>query len=143
MSTKKTAADGKKATTIVANDPDDLKGTLKNIGGSMSDHWNNLLANQKVARVDERGDGMTEIASALPEHAPHLPTEEHMVEELAHRGRAVQPRRLARLIHLPGRRLRAARDDPLRRRHLRLSAPQSARLREFTRGRWRPRNKAR
>jgi hypothetical protein len=41
---------------------------------------------------------MTEIASALPEHAPHLPTEENMVEELAHRGRAVQPRRLARLI---------------------------------------------
>jgi hypothetical protein len=48
MSTKKTAADGKKATTIVANDPDDLKGTLKNIGGSMSDHWNNLLANQTI-----------------------------------------------------------------------------------------------
>jgi hypothetical protein len=48
MSTKKTAADGKKATTIVANDPDDLKGTLKNIGGPMSDHWNNLLANQTI-----------------------------------------------------------------------------------------------
>jgi hypothetical protein len=48
MSTKNTPANDKKATTIVANDPDDLKGTLKRIGGSKSDHWNNLLANQAV-----------------------------------------------------------------------------------------------
>ena len=48
MKTKKPAVDDKKATTIVANDPDDLKGTLKRIGGSMSDHWNNLLANQTI-----------------------------------------------------------------------------------------------
>jgi hypothetical protein len=33
---------------VVANDPDDLKGTLKNIGGSRSDHWNNILANQAI-----------------------------------------------------------------------------------------------
>ena len=25
-----------------------LKGALKNIGGSQSDHWNNILANQAV-----------------------------------------------------------------------------------------------
>jgi hypothetical protein len=36
------------ATTVVANDPDDMKGALKNIGGSQSDHWNNLLANQAL-----------------------------------------------------------------------------------------------
>ena len=48
MSTKKSAADDKKATTVVANDPDDLKGTLKRFGGSQSDHWNNLLANQTI-----------------------------------------------------------------------------------------------
>ncbi len=48
MSTRKTPANDKKATTIIANDPDDLKGTLKRIGGSKSDHWNNLLANQAV-----------------------------------------------------------------------------------------------
>jgi hypothetical protein len=48
MSTKKTAADDKNATTIVANDPDDLKGTLKRIGGSQSDHWNNILVNQTI-----------------------------------------------------------------------------------------------
>jgi hypothetical protein len=46
MSTKKTDADGKKAATVVSNDPDDLKGTLKQIGGSQSDNWNNVLANQ-------------------------------------------------------------------------------------------------
>ena len=35
-----------KPSTVVANDPDDLNGTLKVIGGSRSDHWNNVLANQ-------------------------------------------------------------------------------------------------
>jgi hypothetical protein len=37
--------------SVVADDPDDRdarKGRLKNIGGSRSDHWNNLLANQTV-----------------------------------------------------------------------------------------------
>ncbi|MFZ5690215.1 MAG: hypothetical protein ACOY5F_03065 [Pseudomonadota bacterium] len=33
---------------MVANDPDDRKGRLKNIGGSRSDHWNNILANQTI-----------------------------------------------------------------------------------------------
>jgi hypothetical protein len=48
MSTKKSAADDKKATTVVANDPDNLKGTLKHVGGSKSDHWNGVLANQTI-----------------------------------------------------------------------------------------------
>jgi hypothetical protein len=47
MSTKKQAADTKH-TTVVANDPDDQKGTLKRFGGSQSDHWNNTLANQAL-----------------------------------------------------------------------------------------------
>ena len=47
MTGKKTTKETKPA-TVVANDPDDLKGTLKNIGGSRSDHWNNILANQTV-----------------------------------------------------------------------------------------------
>jgi hypothetical protein len=45
MSGKKPAA-ANTPTTVVADDPDDLKGTLKRIGGSQSDHWNNTLANQ-------------------------------------------------------------------------------------------------
>jgi hypothetical protein len=38
----------KEPTKIVADDPEDRKGILKGIGGSQSDHWNNLLANQVV-----------------------------------------------------------------------------------------------
>ncbi|BCH12103.1 hypothetical protein MesoLj131c_63610 [Mesorhizobium sp. 131-3-5] len=45
MSKPNTAA---KAATIVADDPNDRKGRLKNIGGSLSDHWNSTLANQAV-----------------------------------------------------------------------------------------------
>jgi hypothetical protein len=45
MTGKKTATN---PVTVVANDPDDLKGTLKDIGGSRSDHWNNTLANQTL-----------------------------------------------------------------------------------------------
>ncbi len=48
MSAKKAAAGGKKANTVVADNPDDLKGTLKRIGGSQSDHWNNILSNQAI-----------------------------------------------------------------------------------------------
>jgi hypothetical protein len=33
---------------VVANDPDDLRGTLKKVGGSCSDRWNNILANQTL-----------------------------------------------------------------------------------------------
>lgn len=47
MTGKKTAKETKPA-TVVANDPDDLKGELKTIGGSRSDHWNNILANQTI-----------------------------------------------------------------------------------------------
>jgi hypothetical protein len=48
MSAKRPSADDKKPTTVVANDPNDLKGELKRIGGSQSDHWNNIIANQTI-----------------------------------------------------------------------------------------------
>jgi hypothetical protein len=48
MSTERAATGGTTATAVVANDPDDLKRALKFIGGSRSDHWNNILANQAV-----------------------------------------------------------------------------------------------
>jgi hypothetical protein len=44
----KKAAKETTSSTIEANDPADLKGRLKNIGGSRSDHWNNILANQTI-----------------------------------------------------------------------------------------------
>src|SRR5262245_10434442 len=41
---------GKKAdpSTVVVGDPNDAKGVLKLIGGSPSDNWNNILANQAI-----------------------------------------------------------------------------------------------
>jgi hypothetical protein len=50
MSTKQPAAD-KKPTTVVANDPEDLQSRLQRIGGSQSDNWNNILANQAVSTL--------------------------------------------------------------------------------------------
>ena len=47
MTGKKTAKEIKPS-TVVANDPNDLKGALKNIGGSLSDHWNTTLAKQTL-----------------------------------------------------------------------------------------------
>lgn len=46
MSKKKPAVDAPK--TLVADDPADRKGRLKSIGGSKSDAWNNVLANQTI-----------------------------------------------------------------------------------------------
>jgi hypothetical protein len=46
--TKKPAVGNKKSTTVIANDPDDLKGMLKSVGGSQSDNWNNILGNQAI-----------------------------------------------------------------------------------------------
>ena len=48
MTRKKRADGGKKATIVVANVADDLKGALKHLGGSRSDDWNNILANQAI-----------------------------------------------------------------------------------------------
>ncbi|KYG99253.1 hypothetical protein [Bradyrhizobium sp. DOA1] len=35
-------------TTLAADEPEDRKGRLKDLGGSQSDHWNNILANQAL-----------------------------------------------------------------------------------------------
>src|SRR5713101_9784424 len=48
MSGKRAAAGKKKGTIVVINDPDDLKGALKSIGGSQSDSWNNVVATQTL-----------------------------------------------------------------------------------------------
>jgi hypothetical protein len=48
MSAKKRAAEDKKARVIVAKDPSQEAGKLKMIGGSASDDWNNVLANQTI-----------------------------------------------------------------------------------------------
>ena len=45
MTRNKTATETSPS-TVIANNPDDTKG--RNLGGSRSDHWNNVLANQAV-----------------------------------------------------------------------------------------------
>jgi len=49
-----------KAKTLVVDDPQELQGRLKSIGGSKSDAWNNVLANQTIDSIwlknsDEEG----------------------------------------------------------------------------------------
>jgi hypothetical protein len=48
MNSKKPASDGEKAKEISVKDPNNLKGTMKHIGGSQSDQWNETLANQAL-----------------------------------------------------------------------------------------------
>ena len=44
---------------MVANDPEDLQGRLKRIGGSQSDPWNNMLANQAISTLWTAKDAET------------------------------------------------------------------------------------
>ncbi len=46
--TKRKPAKSAKPTTVVAKNPDDQRSALQHIGGSRSDDWNNVLANQAV-----------------------------------------------------------------------------------------------
>ena len=87
MSTKKPAANT--TTTVVANDPDDRKGRLKNIGGSQSDHWNNTLANQamqalwvKNSSPEEREKQLSATVAALIGIAPKDELEAMMAAQL-------------------------------------------------------------
>ena len=78
-----------KILTVVVNDPDDLKGTLKNIGGSRSDHWNNILANQAVQALwvknsspEERNKQLSATVAALMGVAPKDELEGMMATQL-------------------------------------------------------------
>lgn len=72
--------------TVVA---DDRKGRLKNIGGSQSDHWNNILANQAVQALwlknsspDERDKQFSATVAALIGIAPKDELEGMMAAQL-------------------------------------------------------------
>lgn len=76
-------------TTVVANDPEDRKGWLKNIGGSQSDHWNNTLANQAVqalwvknSSAEERDKQLSATVAALIGIAPKDELEGMMAAQL-------------------------------------------------------------
>jgi hypothetical protein len=70
MSTRKRTTNAPK--TVVADDHNDRKGRLKNIGGSQSDNWNNILTNQTGAGVwvknssaEERDKQLSATVAAL------------------------------------------------------------------------------
>jgi hypothetical protein len=48
MTAKKCTAKGKQPNTITVGTPEDQHGRLKDIGGSVSDQWNNVVANQAI-----------------------------------------------------------------------------------------------
>ena len=48
MTEKEPPAGTKEPETMGADDPYDLKGLLKRLGGSQSDHWNKVLIDQTV-----------------------------------------------------------------------------------------------
>lgn len=76
-------------TTVVADDPNDRKGRLKNIGGSQSDNWNNTLANQAVqalwlknSSAEERDKQLNATVAALIGIAPKDELEGMMAAQL-------------------------------------------------------------
>src|ERR1700677_1808528 len=79
----------KAPTTGLADDPNDRKGPLKNIGGSQSDHWNNILANQVVQALwvknsdkNERDRQLSAAVAALIGIAPKGELEGMMAAQL-------------------------------------------------------------
>ena len=87
MSAKKPGANASK--TVVADDPDDRKGRLKDLGGSQSDRWNNVLANQamqalwvKNSSPDERDKQLGATVAALAGIGPKDELEGMMAAQL-------------------------------------------------------------
>ena len=87
MTAKKPTANA--PTTVVANDPEDRKGRLKNIGGSQSDHWNNTLINQAVQSLwmknsspEERDKQLSATVAALMGIGPRDELEGMMAAQL-------------------------------------------------------------
>ncbi len=75
--------------TVVANDPEDRKGLLKNVGGSESDNWNSTLANQaaqalwlKNSSPEERDKQFSATVAALMGIAPKDEIESMMAAQL-------------------------------------------------------------
>ena len=77
------------ATTLVANDPADRTGKLKAIGGSVSDAFNNVLANAAMSTLwlknsgpEERDRQLSAMAAALVGIAPQDELEGMLVGQL-------------------------------------------------------------
>jgi hypothetical protein len=61
--TKTNPANEQKA--LVADDPEDRKGRLRDLGGSKSDHWNNILANQAMQSLWVKNSGSEDCDKQL------------------------------------------------------------------------------
>src|SRR5580704_5348058 len=77
MSAKNPAGEDKKDTTVVANDAHAPRGALKHIGGSQSDNWNDILAQQTIQTLwlahsddETRGRQFSATITALIEIGP-------------------------------------------------------------------------
>lgn len=75
--------------TLFANHPEDRKGRLKDLGGSQSDHWNNILANQalqslwlKNSSQEDRDKQSNAILAALAGIGPKDELEGMMAAQL-------------------------------------------------------------
>lgn len=85
----KSKSTAKEPKTLVADDPADTKGRLKRIGGSKSDLWNNILANQvmqalwvKNSSSEERDKQLSATIAALVGIAPGDELEGMMAAQL-------------------------------------------------------------
>lgn len=85
MSAKKPIANP----AVVIDDPDDQKGRLKSIGGSQSDRWNNILANQTInalwlkhSSLEERDKQLRATVAALIGISPKDELEGMMAAQL-------------------------------------------------------------
>lgn len=87
--TRKKVAKGAEPSTVIADDPHDQKGRLKSIGGSQSDRWNNVLANQAAQALwlghsdaETRDKQYGAIVPALTGIAPTVELEGMMAAQL-------------------------------------------------------------
>lgn len=87
--TKKQPARTNKTITVVADDPGDRKGALKDIAGSRSDHWNNTLINQAAQTLwtansdkQERDRQLSATVAALTGIGPRDELESMMAAQL-------------------------------------------------------------
>ena len=66
MNEKELPAEEKDPEMVGLDDPYDLKGVLKRLGGSQSDHWNKVLVDQTVHTLGlNRCDGEDESAAIV------------------------------------------------------------------------------
>jgi hypothetical protein len=87
--TRQKPTNGNEPTITIGKDSEDRKGALKTVGGSQSDNWNNLLANQAMHALwvnnsspEERDKQRSTTVDALIAIAPKDELEGMMAAQL-------------------------------------------------------------